>query len=81
MLALDAIRNDLEQTVLERTQDLRSANETLSAEVAEREAAEARAQSLARHDPLTGLANRRHFLEELERRLGARRRRRRRHLR
>jgi diguanylate cyclase (GGDEF)-like protein len=69
VLALDAIRNDLERTVLERTQDLRSANETLSAEIAEREAAEARAQSLARHDPLTGLANRRHFLEELERRL------------
>jgi diguanylate cyclase (GGDEF)-like protein len=69
VLALDAIRNDLEKTVLERTQDLRSANETLSAEITEREAAEARAQSLARHDPLTGLANRRHFLEELERRL------------
>src|SRR5262249_52411371 len=34
-----------------------------------REAAEARAQTLARHDPLTGLANRRHFLEELDRRL------------
>jgi diguanylate cyclase (GGDEF)-like protein len=69
VLALDAIRNDLERTVMERTQDLRSANETLSAEIAEREAAEARAQSLARHDPLTGLANRRHFLEELDRRL------------
>ncbi|MGE0595732.1 MAG: putative bifunctional diguanylate cyclase/phosphodiesterase [Hyphomonadaceae bacterium] len=69
VLALDAIRNDLERTVQERTQDLRSANETLSAEISEREAAEARAQSLARHDPLTGLANRRHFLEELERRL------------
>jgi diguanylate cyclase (GGDEF)-like protein len=70
VLELDAIRNDLERTVQERTQDLRAANETLSAEISEREAAEARAQSLARHDPLTGLANRRHFLEELERRLG-----------
>jgi len=70
VLALDAIRNDLERTVLERTHDLRSANETLSEQIAEREAAEALAQSLARHDPLTGLANRRHFLEELERRLG-----------
>jgi len=69
VLALDDIRNDLERTVHERTRDLRSANETLSAEVAEREAAEARAQNLARHDPLTGLANRRHFLEELERRV------------
>jgi len=69
VLDLDAIRNDLERTVLERTQDLISANETLCAEISEREAAEARAQSLARHDPLTGLANRRHFLEEFDRRL------------
>ncbi|MGE0742861.1 MAG: putative bifunctional diguanylate cyclase/phosphodiesterase [Hyphomonadaceae bacterium] len=69
VLDLDAIRNDLERTVQERTQDLVAANETLSAEISEREAAEALAQSLARHDPLTGLANRRHFLEELERRL------------
>jgi diguanylate cyclase (GGDEF)-like protein len=69
VLELDAIRDSLERTVHERTQDLRSANETLSAEIGEREAAEARAQSLARHDPLTGLANRRHFLEELERRI------------
>jgi diguanylate cyclase (GGDEF)-like protein len=69
VLDLDAIRNDLERTVQERTQDLVTANETLSAEINEREAAEARAQTLARHDPLTGLANRRHFLEELDRRL------------
>ncbi|ANP47312.1 putative bifunctional diguanylate cyclase/phosphodiesterase [Candidatus Viadribacter manganicus] len=69
VLELDAIRDNLEKTVQQRTQDLVSANETLSAEIGEREAAEARAQSLARHDPLTGLANRRHFLEELERRL------------
>ncbi|MEZ5995153.1 MAG: EAL domain-containing protein [Hyphomonadaceae bacterium] len=69
VLELDAIRNDLERTVQERTQDLVTANQSLSAEISEREAAEARAQSLARHDPLTGLANRRHFLEELERRL------------
>jgi diguanylate cyclase (GGDEF)-like protein len=69
VLELDAIRDNLERTVQQRTQDLVSANETLSAEISEREAAEARAQSLARHDPLTGLANRRHFLEELDRRL------------
>jgi diguanylate cyclase (GGDEF)-like protein len=69
VLELDAIRNDLERTVQERTQDLLDANETLSAEINERQLAEARAQSLARHDPLTGLANRRHFLEELDRRL------------
>ncbi len=70
VLDLDAIRDNLERTVQERTHELVAANETLSAEISEREAAEARAQSLARHDPLTGLANRRHFLEELERRLG-----------
>lgn len=69
VLELDAIRDSLERTVQERTQDLVTANETLSAEISEREAAEARAQTLARHDPLTGLANRRHFLEELDRRL------------
>lgn len=69
VLDLDAIRENLEKTVQQRTRDLVNANETLSAEITEREAAEARAQSLARHDPLTGLANRRHFLEELERRL------------
>jgi len=69
VLDLDAIRDSLERTVQERTHELVAANETLSAEISEREAAEARAQSLARHDPLTGLANRRHFLEELERRL------------
>jgi diguanylate cyclase (GGDEF)-like protein len=69
VLDLDAVRNDLERTVQERTQDLLSANQTLTVEVSEREAAETRAQTLARHDPLTGLANRRHFLEELDRRL------------
>ncbi|HYD71736.1 MAG TPA: EAL domain-containing protein [Candidatus Binatia bacterium] len=69
VLDLDAIRDNLERTVQERTHELVAANETLSAEISEREAAEARAQSLARHDPLTGLANRRHFLEELDRRL------------
>ena len=67
VLALDNIRSDLEIKVEERTRDLRSANETLTEQICEREAAEARAQILARHDPLTGLANRRHFLEELER--------------
>ncbi|MGE3143352.1 MAG: putative bifunctional diguanylate cyclase/phosphodiesterase, partial [Hyphomonadaceae bacterium] len=69
VLALDDYRNDLERTVHERTRDLMAANANLSAEIHERQAAEAHAQSLARHDVLTGLANRRHFLEELERRI------------
>jgi diguanylate cyclase (GGDEF)-like protein len=69
MHALDRIRDNLETTVQSRTRDLLDANAHLSAEIAEREAAEARAHNLARHDALTGLANRRHFLEELERRV------------
>jgi diguanylate cyclase (GGDEF)-like protein len=69
VLDLDTVRSDLERTVVERTQDLVSANRSLSAEISERQAAEALAQSLARRDPLTGLANRRHFIEELQRRL------------
>ncbi len=69
VLDLDAIRNGLERTVQERTQDLLSANQRLSAEVNDRQVAESRAQKQARHDPLTGLANRRRFLEEVESRL------------
>jgi diguanylate cyclase (GGDEF)-like protein len=69
VLELDSVRSDLERTVVERTQDLINANHSLSAEICERQAAEARAQTLARHDPLTGLANRRHFIEEAERRI------------
>ncbi len=69
VLDLDAIRNGLERTVQERTQDLLSANQMLSAEVNDRQVAESRAQKQARHDPLTGLANRRRFLEEVESRL------------
>jgi len=67
--ALDRIRDHLESTVQTRTQDLLDANAHLSAEIAEREAAEARAHRLARNDTLTGLANRRHFMEEIDRRI------------
>ena len=69
VLERDAIRDSIERTVQERTHELVAANEMLSAEISEREAAVARALWLARHDPLTGLANRRTFIEELERRL------------
>ena len=40
VLDLDAVRNNLERTVQDRTQDLINANRALSAEVGEREAAE-----------------------------------------
>lgn len=45
-------------------------NVQLKREVERREHAERQAQQLARHDPLTGLGNRRYLFEELERRLG-----------
>lgn len=52
-------RQTLERMVAERTQELVSANRRLEAEIHDRKQAEARAQHLADHDPLTGLPNRR----------------------
>ncbi len=49
----------LEQAVAERTAELKSTNEKLEQEVAERKMAEQRAKHLADHDALTGLPNRR----------------------
>lgn len=64
---LEEIKRSLETTVVERTRELVAANTALCAEIAERKSAETRAQTLAREDSLTGLANRRCFLEELNR--------------
>jgi len=69
VIALDAAKHDLERTVQERTRELLQVNKSLSAEIAERQAAETRAIDSAQHDTLTGLPNRRHFLEELDVRL------------
>jgi diguanylate cyclase (GGDEF)-like protein len=66
MLDLDQIRSGLECAVQERTRELTEANEELSVQIAEREAAEQRAQSMAMHDALTGLPNRRHLHKALE---------------
>jgi diguanylate cyclase (GGDEF)-like protein/PAS domain S-box-containing protein len=57
--SLEASRQSLERAVVERTEELQSANRRLQAEIGDRRQAETRAQHLADHDALTGLPNRR----------------------
>ncbi|GHU11924.1 hypothetical protein AGMMS50225_18570 [Betaproteobacteria bacterium] len=61
------IRDNLEVIVKERTRELSEANLQLSTEIHVRREAEEKAQYLAGHDPLTGLANRMLFNEHLQR--------------
>jgi diguanylate cyclase (GGDEF)-like protein len=63
---LSDIRDNLEILVDERTHELSEANHQLSEEIHIRRAAEEKAQYLAGHDPLTGLANRMLFNEQLQ---------------
>ena len=63
---IEAARSTLEIQVDARTEQLKRANLLLEGEVIERRQAESKLNYLAYHDPLTGLANRRYFLERLE---------------
>lgn len=66
---ISAARDTLELQVEARTEELKRTNRQLEAEVAERRQAESKLNYLAYHDPLTGLANRRCFIERLEQNL------------
>lgn len=59
-------RDTLELQVESRTEELKRANSQLESEIAERRHAQSKLNYLAYHDPLTGLANRRCFIERLE---------------
>jgi len=58
---------DLEQRVVERTRELGEVNQKLLAQIGERLRAEQRLTHLAMHDVLTGLPNRLHLQDRLER--------------
>jgi diguanylate cyclase (GGDEF)-like protein/PAS domain S-box-containing protein len=65
-LFLQEAQQELEQRVKDRTNDLETANQMLQAEVSVRRAAEEALLYQTLHDLLTGLPNRRMFLERLE---------------
>lgn len=63
---IKAARDTLELQVEARTEELKRANRQLEDEIQVRRQAESKLNYLAYHDPLTGLANRRCFIERLE---------------
>ncbi len=63
---IKAAKDTLEIQVAARTEELKRANHQLEGEVGERRQAESRLNYLAYHDPLTGLTNRRRFIERME---------------
>jgi diguanylate cyclase (GGDEF)-like protein len=66
---IKAARDTLEIQVEARTDELRRTNSQLESEIADRRKAQSKLNYLAYHDPLTGLANRRCFIERLEKSL------------
>jgi diguanylate cyclase (GGDEF)-like protein len=63
---IKAARDTLELQVGARTEELKRTNLQLEEEISERRQAQSKLNYLAYHDPLTGLANRRCFIERLE---------------
>ena len=63
---IKAARDTLEIQVAARTEELKRTNSQLEGEISERRQAQSKLNYLADHDPLTGLANRRCFIERLE---------------
>lgn len=61
-----AARDTLEIQVAARTDELKRTNTQLEGEITERRQAQSKLNYLAYHDPLTGLSNRRSFIERLE---------------
>ena len=61
-----ASRDTLEIQVAARTDELKRTNTQLEGEIVERRQAQSKLNYLAYHDPLTGLSNRRSFIERLE---------------
>ncbi len=59
-------RDTLEIQVAARTDELKKANRQLEGEIADRRQAESKLNFLAYHDPLTGLSNRRRFIERMQ---------------
>lgn len=66
---IKAARDTLEIQVAARTDELKRTNSQLESEIADRRQAQSKLNYLAYHDPLTGLANRRCFIERLEKSL------------